>query len=499
MTYKVLIVDDEPPAIRSIRRILDRYGANFEVVGEAFNGVDALEAIERLHPDLVFTDLKMPAMDGITLIKQVNSRFPEIITIIVSGYDDFQYAREAMKTTAAEYLLKPVAPEMIIEVLESISIKLEEACLTRGQLLLDRAILQGEQILEPDKSRLFPGKYFSVGLLRCGGLRRNSWNGVGCGTANVPLLRKAYGKNRIWTLKGRDHQEEYILITGDDEKEVEEASISIFEEACKSPIYVTYVHSMPFTSLNDLQATAKQAVSAMEHSLIVGKKQRLLLDVKTDASVLLDDTTLGQTEYYMQSRMMPELRAYLIKALKGLESDSITQAGTEQVFNQLLLSAQKFLPGFVNSSTDMQMNDIFLEARDMNEVILQFLELLESILEEDSPKLNVQRQALFEKITAYIRRNLSAQIMIQDLCAAFQLSQPTISRLFREYQGMSFCDFLTGLRIDKAKELLSGTSMLLWEIAEMVGYQDQHYFSRKFRQVTGISPSQYREQSNHGG
>lgn len=124
MKYSVMIVEDEPPSMRSIKRSIHEAASDFAVTAEAYSGEEALSLIEDCRPDVVFTDVRMPGMDGISLAHQLNERYPYICKIIVSGYQDFSYAQRALKTNVEDYLLKPLEPLTLRETLGQIRRKL---------------------------------------------------------------------------------------------------------------------------------------------------------------------------------------------------------------------------------------------------------------------------------------------------------------------------------------------------------------------------------------
>ena len=126
MTYSVLLADDEPPVLRYLARLIGESRQPFSVAGTAETGDEALKLTGELAPDILITDIRMPRMDGLQLLAAVKARHPEITSIIVSGYQDFEYAREGLKVGAVDYLLKPVDPKELSDLLSRIRIRLDE-------------------------------------------------------------------------------------------------------------------------------------------------------------------------------------------------------------------------------------------------------------------------------------------------------------------------------------------------------------------------------------
>ena len=124
--YRIILVDDEEEVRQSIIRKINWTEAGFQVVGDAENGEDAMEKVEALEPDLILTDIRMPYMDGLTLAEKVRQKYPSVKIVIFSGYDDFEYAKQAIKLNVTEYILKPVNVEELTAILKRIKSNLDE-------------------------------------------------------------------------------------------------------------------------------------------------------------------------------------------------------------------------------------------------------------------------------------------------------------------------------------------------------------------------------------
>lgn len=142
--FKVLVADDEKLIARSIARRIDESGRNFRVVAQAGTGLEALEMTKKWMPDVVFSDIKMPEMDGIGLISRLQEMNPSILCVIVSGYSDFEYTRAAIQNNAVDYLLKPVNPEELSALLA----RMEAVLLAREQTIVPNREINAEQIVQ---------------------------------------------------------------------------------------------------------------------------------------------------------------------------------------------------------------------------------------------------------------------------------------------------------------------------------------------------------------
>lgn len=136
--YRILLVDDEEEVRKGIIRKMEWERLGFEMAGDAENGEEALEKVEQLQPDVVLTDIRMPYMDGLTLAKRIRQKYPSIRILIFSGYDDFEYAQQAIKLNVTEYILKPVNMEELSEILARVKENLDEEIEQRRNINLLR-------------------------------------------------------------------------------------------------------------------------------------------------------------------------------------------------------------------------------------------------------------------------------------------------------------------------------------------------------------------------
>ena len=140
--YRIILVDDEEEVRKGIIRKIDWNRLGFEVVGDAENGAEALEKIEQLEPEVVMTDIRMPFMDGLTLTERIRQKYPSMKVLIFSGFDDFEYAQQAIKLNVTEYILKPVNVEELSEILTRVKKNLDEEISQRRDAALLRESYQ---------------------------------------------------------------------------------------------------------------------------------------------------------------------------------------------------------------------------------------------------------------------------------------------------------------------------------------------------------------------
>ena len=201
--YKVVVVDDEAVAVKAICCIIENQCPEFEVVGTAGNGSEALELIGRTSPDLVLTDVEMPVLNGLELVREASGRQPNLCFCIISGYQDFEYARDAFRGGVLDYLTKPIVPSQMLRTMKNVEEKLRKFYYDR-RVGIFRKICMGETIALEEIQAFFPYKEFYAALLRENGLPRRY------SPAKEPEL---YGTmDEAYMVYGRDNMEELFLI-----------------------------------------------------------------------------------------------------------------------------------------------------------------------------------------------------------------------------------------------------------------------------------------------
>ena len=411
---KVFLVDDEIAIRESLRNSFPWEERGFQLVGEAPDGEMALPMMRDLNVDILLTDIRMPFMDGMKLCEEVQRTMPWVSTIILSGYDDFEYARKAITLGVREYLLKPVTAEELGNALERIRVQIEEKRRERERLAEIKARTMSENALLRDKllGSLFteegdPADDDAV-VMQMRGLGVNlragcyavldiSFSAEGtsraaCRSALRNLSEKSGGT--VFVCSGAHGAR--ALVLGDHPEDVEERAYS----------YAGSVMHLP-------------EMEKEEHLLIA------IGDTVTDFHEIRNSMRVARHLRHLQTAEGPAERSIVSTSGRG------GAAGEGAVTRARL----------------------YLEER-------------------------------------YSDPNL----MLQDVAEAVHLSQSHLSTIFAQETGLTFTQYLTGLRITRARELLETTEMKSFQIAEAVGYNDAHYFSYMFKRNTGLTPGEYRRE-----
>jgi len=508
--YRVMIVDDEPPFIRIIKKLISRNSDRYEVIGEAFNGLEALELIPLVRPDVIFADIKMPGMDGITLLKSVNEQYPRILPVIVSGYKDFEYAKEALKTGALEYILKPINPALMDEVLEKLTLKLGSIYSNKEkELLLD---LSSNKQVDPEETKQYFGyKGYMAAIIRTGALANRHSISIllqqdqPFEEIDFEWLNSKLRLAKFWLLDGND-QNEIIMVAAfneNDARGAKQLAEGVFTGLDNILGNVTIVYSPKFYNINQLATYLEPLGKGLNQCLVIGKSQFFdcnnLPALPETNPPIMDKATENKLLVMMESKSLKLLKSELFKLFTDWEEKSYPQVWVEKMLKQIIMLAEKHSPSIsarMSLGLEQQLEEVISISTGFGELMKAVWDIIEEILagKENNKSQEIEStKELLQKVDVYIQTNLAKTISLRSVCAVFGISQPYLSRLFRRFKNLSFNEYVTNIKIEKAKNMMSEyPDMLLKDIAEVAGFSDQYYFSKIFKFVTGINPSEYK-------
>jgi two-component system response regulator YesN len=507
---RLLLVEDEPSALRYLRSIIESRCNGFEVIDTAENGTEALEKVRRDLPDIVITDIKMPLMNGIELAARIGRELPFIYTVIVSGYQEFDYARRALNSGVVDYLLKPVNAVQLKRLLDSLGRKLAGDYHAQRTELLKTAIA-GAPVARWQVEKYLPFKRYCAALFRNGGLPSRSRaplreHDV---TETLAAARKSLEEKDIWSLPGRDRAEALFIYAPEHMRaEIVRKQIIALAEA-RSEIFHTVLFHQGSFALDAIPAHVAALCRALDSALVIGHSQVLSVPVdRADvlggfgpraglmSPAVLDPELGSRIDFLISNAMHAELEAELRKLLQGWEKERRPQLWVEAYLRQVLHLVVKKSPRSSLSSVEdveIMLDDALHASATCCELVEKAWSLVAKITHSPgTPRHGTDIPELLQAIERYLRANYTDSITLQSVCDAFAISQSYLSKLFRRYERTSFNDFLTTVRIDAAKRLMQENPLMpLKDVAAFVGYHDQFYFSRVFKSVTGVPPSEH--------
>lgn len=543
--YRIILVDDEEEVRKSIIRKIGWDEVGFTVVGDAENGEDALEKIEVLEPDVVLTDIRMPYMDGLTLAERIRSKYPSMKIVIFSGYDDFEYAKQAIKLNVTEYILKPVNVEELTAILKRIKNSLDEEIeqkrdvsrlrenyknslpLLREQFLKDLVSRPMER--EPEEKRLeeyrIPiggaQKWVAVAVA-VGGQGRTEENSPGPLPLHaekdlIPISvrqileenLKNYCRAVLFSYTGSDNLCLAGIVAIDGENS-QTGLIDVLGDTCKEirkvlqvPATIGIGHKC--TELKNICVSFQSAVDALGYQAIVGIGSTIYInDVEPVSGGRLRFTAEDSTELIQAIKFGPDGKIQAaVDAVIGKMYDARVHSRQYQAY---MLSISSFLIQLIQQY-DLDMEEIFSDdeegRRDPFTFLPQilnrdsFAKWLLSVSRQINRAMNEERdnttKQLMERAKQYILDNYQdPELSVEQICRYLHMSPAYFSTVFKKTTGQTYVGYLTDIRLNKAVELLNMTDDKTYMIAAKVGYQEQNYFSYVFKKKFGVSPTRFR-------
>lgn len=481
---RTLIVDDEILIRQGIKHYLDWEKEGFTIVGEASNGKEALELIEKLNPHIVITDVVMPIMDGEALTRIVNEKFPHIGLIVLSSFSEFDYVRSAFQNGVIDYILKPkLNAEVLLKALRLAAGQLEGFHLSyegeHQQTLKDklRGLYEGTDLsLEEEAAAYFPHKYFQV-------LSHNY-------EANKKMMHlQDFLTNEDGILTS-------ILSTSDLHIYLWNGDRILGEDVFSGLPKSGFICSTEvFDNLSELKGKQKElervesyrfffpdSFYLSDQSLppLPGKLQdfqlvRFIEECKRDnfqeAFSYLQEHTGQNVQNYQQD--VAEYKAFLNNIMFNL----IVLLGNKDYQTEVL--EKKKYTYFQNVG---QAADVYTA----NQTVDSFLKEVMKIVETE------EEQGHMRKLTDYIKAHYHESLSLSDIANHFHFSPSYLSNYFSTHSKEGFSEYLNRVRIEAAITLLRQNDIPISKISEQVGFSDHSYFCRVFKKQTSYSPSQYR-------
>jgi CheY-like chemotaxis protein len=472
----VLIAEDEPAAARYLKSLVEAE-EGYTVEALAGNGEEALAQIGLRRPDLVLTDVRMPVLDGLGLAARLRSEFPGLPLVIVSGHQEFEYARQALALGVVDYLLKPVDPAELGKLLHDLKARLEAAG--------DSAVL--ETLAAMAAGAAVPGAQIPerclVSLVRWGGPLTRSAPSVP--TGSTP-------ERGFWVLPGRDAGEFLVLADAAQvPRDVFETRVKDLERPASLATATLLFTERPIPA-TDLGDTVRDLGPMLDRLLVPGHVRTHWGPV-TEAPVLtLEPLWVQQVRLALQESAYHKLEGLVRGLVAEWENQERPARQTAILLRQLLLLAQNEAPN--EGLRDWEF--LFEEALGRVDSFADLADVAWSLFSGvaglgPSATGSMDAPEAQQRIRRFLQTHYAEPLSIPVVCERFQLSQTSLSKLFRRYEWCTFHDYLTRLRLDAAERLLADSPGLpLKTVASVVGYQDPFHFSRAFKAAKGRPPSQ---------
>lgn len=503
--YRVLIVDDEPDIAEGIEYLIQNFEIECEIVGLAFDGIEGINKVMELEPDIVLTDIRMPLCDGLEMIEKIKKQKKYVKYIVLSGYAEFEYAKQAVKMGVEEFITKPIDEKELYEALNHVCIKIEEEYKKR-QYFQTMDQVAKEYIIRDFLNRI--GNYGEESYKCMEQLGLNlECNYYFCFVSEVCLCETI--PDFIETWYQFQYSDQCYVVIGGYNKEISRKWIEYTLEQFQKNISriegdcVIIGIGNTYNSIDKIPDSFEEARCALNYKML------------TDTKVI----------YYerIEEINSDKVPAMVSKgAINKLEEciDRMDEAGTKEIIHEIFseinkqkswnmddlktLSLNLILSGLRKLTfSQFQLNqylgkNIFSLDSISNFYTIEQLEnwiinILKSVYELKWKEGLIEKKDIVKEAKEYISENYTKDISMMELAEKFYVSPYYFSHLFKKKTGTTFQNYLANMRIEKAKKLLEDTELKIYEICELSGYPNANHFIKIFTKTVGMKPGEYRK------
>lgn len=514
---RVLIVDDEKLIREGLRNVIDWEQYGYTVVGQAENGKSALEYITSHKVDIVFSDILMPFMDGLEMASRLFEMYQSLYIVFISGHDDFPYVQKAVRLGAFDYILKPIQPDELIQILNRIKEDIkalgdrkevsQRISSSKDKEKIFQKILEGNSEIElRDKWKdIKKTDSFYLVLLQ---LDRyyvmlqditEQQKLVRLDEKTRETIEKVVGNSAEIIDSGPG---EYCLVLWNNrQREAKEIGEAVVEICKETGFSVSAAMGDYVTELEQIKPAYQAAKKMMSYRFAEGggklieKKE---IDIgKQQKNAIFDSSTLRQAVMETDLEgVNNELERLLISLIeRGAKSYLYTQMIISEIFVGIVRSAESMGANIEEVFPDLieEYKNVFSQAT--AECILEeFRKLILQIMDYLKLKKSGEIKELVKKGKRYIDNHFgNADLSMRLVATELGISPGYFSTEFKNYVGYTFTDYLTLVRVQRSTELLKNTGLRIYEVAERVGYPNSTYFSTLFKREKGVSPAEYRK------
>lgn len=535
LMYKLLLVDDEAEIREGLKEVVPFERLGFTVVGEAGNGVEALQLCQQTEPDLLITDIRMPLMDGLTLCQKARESLPTLRTIILSGYDDFEYARQAIGLKAMGYLLKPISSGEFTEMLTGARQTLDEEFARRRDTRRLEELFQESlpALRESLLGALLSGSYPAGRILESArkykldleapayvlALVRIDERGGESTIEDRELTMLAMRNTLSEALSEPERPDQrltFFSYQGDlailaQLQDGGEARVAQWLEDIEHARRVVRRYlgcgicagiGETCTRLPQLAQAAKGALAALNQAML-SREARVLcvtdIENRFDGALRVDDALLSSLSAGIRARDEALSRKTLDQLLDACRQGSPSARAWQTYLLEILLcdlrivSENALSGGALDAQLDALMHSVLYACPTVDEAREALMNLTDSLLCAVRDCRQSSSRTLSDQARLYLQAHYAQEdLSVESLCLHLHISPSYFSMIFKKETKKTFLQYLTDLRMEKALGLLSGGDLKISEIARSVGLPDPSYFCYCFKKHFGYPPSRAR-------
>ncbi|MBS5065488.1 MAG: response regulator [Hungatella hathewayi] len=517
--YRILVVDDEQMIADGLKFLIEKGTQDCEVVGVAYDGTEGIAGARKLEPDIILTDIRMYEMDGLEMIRRIKEEGVPARFIILSGYADFSYAKQAIALGVEEYITKPIEEEELYGTLRRVCLSIQQQKMRDGRLSsLEEAVSEYDQGMKQYRLReLLQGRTevresdgrfdFLNHVFYCSAVYESP-GGDGLEKAFEEICKKNLEKEEDYMITSGPEPGRMVVCIGASQMPGMQRIINSlgklrmdFEN--RTGERVSLGIGTPHRSVSGIKKSYEEALCALNYKVIRGPGSLVyygeIRDIlKTPSNIAREDVLeLERCMNEMDSEGLSRIVESIFRKMSRQESLSpeVLQA---TAINLVLsgISKMPFMQLQLNEylgKNILSLDNIakFQTMEQLKHWIINVLQgMNELMLKQSMP----EKRDVIEESKEYIARHFEQDITLNDISERFFINPYYFSQLFKKRTGVTYQKYLTGIRIARAKKLLEETDLKLFEISEMVGYSDVNYFRRVFEKYEGVKPNEYRKQ-----
>lgn len=522
--YRIVIAEDEEEVRRRIVKHINESGRDYQIVGEAGDGGEAVEVVRRLRPDMLLTDICMPNVNGLELIRQIRAVDKDLPIVVVSGYDEFSYAREAMSMGVREYLLKPFLPSELFEVLDKTKELIEqnrqlaENNITYSKERFFHSLLEGKlgrqeaEVTAPDIGFDLKADWYCAGIVGFAASEDVELKRIM--EFYMENIKEHYISRDIRIHEIRNEHGQLILFFHRTGKSKEKFQYDIqigMEKICLSMKQYHKIDAKCAVGniYEDYEKLNKSFLEALGTWRVLLHQDRAVTVYaqNTDRAESIDEEKVGElAEQLLLDIQMGDRESAIsqvgriIDYYAGLSPDMVEYISISLVKLVLKISDSMAKTGEKARAWNDQRVISYLKRHFTYGSLLEAKEVLEEYIEkccEQSSLMNMDNSdKIIRSAKMVIEQNLgNEEFSLDTLAEALHFSANYVRQLFKAKTGENFSDYLFRRRMELAGELLRNPTYKIQEIAEKTGYSNQRYFARCFKKYFNSTPSEYREKS----
>ncbi|MBS6195515.1 MAG: response regulator [Clostridiales bacterium] len=539
MRHNLLIVDDEELIRQGLRARLDYLEIETDEIFEASNGKEALEIVKNHPVDVVITDIRMPDMDGLTMIREIQKFQEHIQFMVLSGYAEFSYAETAISLGVKAYLLKPISNEELKENFQKIYTSLEKKVnIYRAVRMKDRldrekqeyhlekeinAFVSGASGGMIDVEHLCQAKGISLQgysqsdrrmFLAVIDVDRKSYEGEGFSHTDHELIRFSI-KNVFHEAESScqklvvnslyDYNRLYALFFLEDERrlhnEIEKIFLTMRSVLEKMNIYITMgvskcTRELKMQSVNEARGALKQRIIYGDSNLYFYE------DIKVIREPELSSAQLHLLNRYLEKNELHKIKELLMEIFS---EERVRKYGTPylrimwvRIMNAIYHYYEKRADKRAGIEKVLLNMELLEKIRSVEEIRESIIEIIMACARTDNVT-EVDVKSRIQMAVQYIKEHYNENITINELAERYEMSPNYFSSMFKKEVQQSTVNYITEIRMEEARKLLERSQLSVVDIAKKVGYEDSQYFFRVFKKYTEMTPLRYREKNRIPG